>query len=291
MPIISSYINSIINPFISPLLGFIPVSGAAYMDSIIASSCCDIDATIEDSYDGSSQDWLNLIASPADGAGQADYDFFLGADGTSSTDDPLFTGTAGDDAAYFEMDGGDHFNLQAATNPLTLQKANRKTGGSPCTIGISFRTPTAITSPVHMFSTSSAFANYGFAIEMNFDGSWALKQYDSVLASSTWQFFGLFTLTASTDYTLFMALDLENTNTVKVWVNKTAPYSVIATPKASASDATVPAKISKKASSTGGEMENTTRVYGTYIFNTVLTDAEVLDAVDLLETRHARTYA
>ncbi|MGB0817404.1 MAG: hypothetical protein ACPGQQ_00765 [Candidatus Puniceispirillaceae bacterium] len=93
--------------------------GASYLDSVLASTICDLDATVSDSYGGSGQTWANLIASPADGASQSDYDFYLGAGSGSSTDDPTFNGTAGDAAAYWSFDGGDYFSLALGSSNET----------------------------------------------------------------------------------------------------------------------------------------------------------------------------
>ena len=67
-----------------------------------------LDAGSASSYDGSSQKWLDLS-----GNGQ---DFFRGADGSATTDDPTFNGSAGglSSSEYFSLDGGDFFRYDAA---------------------------------------------------------------------------------------------------------------------------------------------------------------------------------
>ncbi len=89
----------------------IAAGGGSYLDGVVTSAVCELDATVSDSYSGSGQTWANLVASPADGSAQADYDFTLGANDTASTDDPTFTGTAGDSGAYWSVDSGDNFTL------------------------------------------------------------------------------------------------------------------------------------------------------------------------------------
>jgi hypothetical protein len=66
----------------------------------------EIDATLEDCYSGSGTTLLNLEPTPADGAAQSDYDFIA----TGLT----FTGTAGDDAAYFDSAGSGYLTVDAA---------------------------------------------------------------------------------------------------------------------------------------------------------------------------------
>lgn len=99
-----------------------------YLDGVLDSVCCDLDATIEDSYGGSGQTWANLIASPADGADQTDYDFYLGDDG-GATADPTFTGSAGDAAAYFALNGSQYFSSKDFSAMPTLYNMH-KSGAS-----------------------------------------------------------------------------------------------------------------------------------------------------------------
>lgn len=100
------------------------------MQDIIPSANFDVDATVEASYGGSGQTFANLVVAPADGvASQTDYDFNLGADSGSSTDDPTFTGSAGDSGAYFLHDGGDFFRL-AAANTAWLENLFKDMSGT-----------------------------------------------------------------------------------------------------------------------------------------------------------------
>ena len=95
-----------------------PLLSAAspYLDGIESSTIFDLDSRITESYGGTGQTWANLVASPADSSSQTDHDRTLGADDSSSTDDPSFVGTAGDSAAYFAHDGGDWFNGTVLTD-------------------------------------------------------------------------------------------------------------------------------------------------------------------------------
>ena len=66
------------------------------------------------SYTGSGQEW-------DDTSGNTN-DFYRGADVTETTDDPTFNGVAGalTSSEYWSFDGGDRFNLVAASNPAEL---------------------------------------------------------------------------------------------------------------------------------------------------------------------------
>lgn len=66
---------------------------------------------VHDAWDYvSGQVWANSIASPADGSNQTDYDFYLGASGSSEGSDPTLVdgGTA---LAHFNFGGSQYFDF------------------------------------------------------------------------------------------------------------------------------------------------------------------------------------
>ena len=67
-----------------------------------------LDAGDSNSYSGTGQSWLDTSGN--------EQDFFRGADGSASTDDPTFNGTAGglSDTEYWSFDGGDFFRYDSA---------------------------------------------------------------------------------------------------------------------------------------------------------------------------------
>lgn len=83
-----------------------------------------LDAGDSASY-ASGQKWLDRS-----GGG---YDFFLGSDGTSGTNDPTFNGTPGglSNAEYFSFDGGDYLTYDAANEAWmnNLHKNNARSAG------------------------------------------------------------------------------------------------------------------------------------------------------------------
>jgi len=72
--------------------------------------------------------WKNLIASPADGAAQAAYDFVLGNTSSAEASDPAFNGVIGNESKneYFSFDGGQYFTLNGAMTTFleSLHKNN-----------------------------------------------------------------------------------------------------------------------------------------------------------------------
>lgn len=89
--------------------------GDGSLQDVVASACCDVDATKAASYPGTGQTWSNLVAAPADGSPQTAYDHYLGNTSDPSTDDPTFVGSAGSSSAYFSLDGADHFAMSSLT--------------------------------------------------------------------------------------------------------------------------------------------------------------------------------
>jgi hypothetical protein len=69
-----------------------------------------LDAGNSGSYPGTGNDWFNLVASPADGSDQADYDWVRGTG-------PAFVGTPGGMSAgeYFQWGGTEGFVMSAGT--------------------------------------------------------------------------------------------------------------------------------------------------------------------------------
>lgn len=132
-----------------------PGPGGGLQDEI-PSTCFHLDATDAASYPGSGQTWANLIASPADGSGKTDYDVWLGATSSSSTDDPTFNGTAGDAAAFFSVDGGDFFKSKG-NNPAMLNSFHK---GDPVWIAVAWRRgATGTSNGGSIFTTRAGSAN------------------------------------------------------------------------------------------------------------------------------------
>jgi hypothetical protein len=67
-----------------------------------------LDAGAASSYDGSAQSWLDLTGNG--------YDYFLGVDGSATTTDPTFNGSAGglSSSEYFSFDGGDEIRYDTS---------------------------------------------------------------------------------------------------------------------------------------------------------------------------------
>jgi len=264
-------------------MGINPDSGGGSLQDVIASACCDLDATITDSYT-TGQTWANLVAVPADGAGQTDYDFWLGEDGTTSTDDPTFTGTAGDSAAYFLADGGDFFTIKS--NTALINNMHKTTGGSDFWIAMAFYLPTDATLDGMFSSNSSSTTSVGIRslILSPAQTAFLAQQGDSaqVNAISTNTF-------TQSSYTIVIFSHSHSTNKTRIWMNSTTNEEFSHTFNTTTSDASDPFRF--MFSPNGVEAANGFRLVNSSIGNEYLDDTKVAAIVDALNIRHNRTYA
>ncbi len=273
---------------------FTPATGGAtYLDSVLASTCCDLDATIAASYGGSGQTWSNLIASPADGATQTDYDFWLGAGSGSASNDPTFTGSAGDPAAYFSLDGGDYFTIKNVSSPVTIYNLHKKTGGTN-----SWWMAAAYNSGL---DTASVVAGRGWL------GS-AYGAYMYRAASATWiqvdraggfdQVSAAVNQAANTDYLWIMSVNMESTsNNVRFWVNTRTKAQASKTWTSESTNTTYSFRLGATVDDNPPGTEVVTQFMPTskyYHFscgNAFIDDSDAANIFDHLNSRHGRTYA
>jgi hypothetical protein len=242
----------------------------------------DLDATLTSSYGGSGQTWANLIASPDDGSGQTAYDFFLGATNSATTDDPTFTGLANDVGAYFSFDGGDLFQI-AAGNTTKLANLHKTTGGGPFTIVVAGRSEGTVgTNGICGNIAGGGGAGAGFRISstqltaVHSDGT-TVRTSDATIS-----------LSANTIYLAAVAVDYTSTTFKTAFNARTFTSGT-----QNKGTVTATATTFQLASIGNGatKMRNTHRMYGIYAFNKLLSDADLSAVVDVLNSRHARTYA
>lgn len=260
-------------------------STPAYLDSVIDSVCCDLDATIAASYSGTGQTWANLIASPADGAAQTAYDFYLGADGLASTNDPTFNGTAGDAAAYWGFDGGDFFQI-AGGNTALLRDAHKTTGGPAITVGWAFKTPSSLSNFFGM-GTAGATADHGFRL-FSLGGGDDFRWYQTTGLNAITLFTAAPTIVADTDY-LFLASFDYTAGSFKYWLNSTTGVTETLVSNASTTNAADAFQLGSAGSV--APVPSGFRTYGFYIFNEILDNTKAAAIINHINARHGRTYA
>lgn len=262
--------------------------GPVYLDAVIDSACCDLDATIAASYPGSGQTWANLIANPADGAQQADYDFMRGTGVIETAADPAFNGTAGDAAAYFSLDGGDNFTGKSVAATPTLYNIHKKTGGANAWwIAAAYRAGADTTmAPWGRGWNATDLGMYLYRT------SGATTLYQSSGAANTPA--GLGVDQGTDDLLLIVSADMEATvNNVRVWANSTTGAVSSFTWVSVSANTVAPFCIGaamKESGVVNGRMAAGSRYYHFSCGNELLDDAKAASIIAHLQARHGRDY-
>ncbi len=266
-------------------------TGPAYLDAVVPSVVCDLDATISASYNGSGLTWANLIANPADGTTRSAYDFHLG-DGATSTTYPSFNGTAGTPTAYWGTDGTDYFKLKTLAGSVP-SKWHRTSGGTPFWVALTFRTPTGIFSGSRsLWGNALGIVNRGMlAFVTSADMAGMLSSNGSV-APILSNMYGPFA--GAAHYVFILSADpaLGSSN-VRSWVNTTSGSTFSHSFSASAVNSTDNFLIMATRGSQDGQqiMEADFRLYSFAMGNTLLDDAGAAAIIAHLNARHGRSYA
>lgn len=260
-----------------------------YLDGVIASVCCDLDATVAVSYGGSGETWANLIATPADGAAQTGYDFYLGLAATTDGAEPSFTGTAGDAAAYFACDGGDYFTIKNIANAPTLAKAHRSDVNGTW-IAFAWRSPASPAGYVRMLGSELL----GPGITLRYDN---LELFDctagngtsvSLLASD------VASVSADTDYLIIVSWDgTGSTDNARIWINQTTATATTSVALQTSTVDNTDGFLVGACLYSGAvtqPLQNGSRIYHFSAGNEFLDDTKAAAIIAHLETRHVRNY-
>lgn len=253
------------------------------MKGLVSSSVYDIDATQAASYGGTGQTLSNLVASPADGALQTAYNFYLGANNTATTDDPTFTGSAGDSAAYFALDGGDYFSNAAAISSF-MKSINKTTGGSSHWLAFAFRFAQNDLTQV-IFSTTTSTAIPGILISSS--GTENIQYAQRGDTASVSSAAPVSTLVNGSDYVAIFSVE-PSTNTIRRWVNTVTKTQSTLTFNTCVTDG-LGISIGAETDA-GNKMASGTRWYGWSAGNAFIDDAEAALIFGEYERRHARDY-
>lgn len=247
----------------------------------------DLDATIAASFDDGvdAQKWLNLIASPSDGAAQSDYDFYRGADGSSSTDDPTHTGTVGDAAAYFAMDGGDFFKLVSATNPATFKDLHKTTGGPDFWLALAFKFISSGTAQFPFATMGSSINAPHIRTQLLTTDKFRLHQRGAANAISA----DTSALTDGTDYVVIMS-HKHSSNITRIWINSSTPdVDGAHTFSTTTTDAATVGSIGAR-SNNSNQVANGTRIYAFSSGDEYLDNTKAGEIITLYRDRHSRVY-
>lgn len=257
--------------------------GPASLARILPSACFDLDATLVESYAGTGQGWSNIVANPADGSLATAYDFYRGNNDTAQSDDPAFTGTAGQQSGYWLLDGGDAFKQIATT---TLLANLHKADGDSFTVIAAFQYQPS-SSEQRLFSTqANGSTGPGLTIGINSTKKLMLRQKgDSGTSVSSLTAVTL----ANADYLCIVSHD-RNANNTRYWINSRTGTTVAHTFLAATGTALTPA-IGARASFDLDFLTANTRVYSMGFLNAAIDDAAAGLIYNLLNDRHGRVYA
>ena len=252
------------------------------LKDVVSSCVFDVDATIAASYGGSGQTWANLVTAPADGSAQAAYDFYLGAGSGGSSDDPTFTGTSGNAAAYFSLDGGDYFTLKSASNTSFLNNLHKTTGGQDFWIAAAFQLADASAAwPV--MGTNPTTNDEGIRVHVSSGEAVTLRQRGSGSVECA-----SINLSSGTNYTCLYSYS-HGSGTVRYWIN-----TVTATSESfsfSTSTSNPAGALSLFAANGGTNFAGTgTRVYAAAMGNAYIGNTEAAAIFAAYESRHGRDY-
>lgn len=259
------------------------IGGAApsYLNSVLASTVCDLDVTVAASYPGTGTTWANLVAAPADGASQTDYDFRTG-DGATSSTYPAFNGTAGSASAYWSLDTGDYFGLKSGTNTSFLAGLHKTTGGADFWMAVAYRHVANSAYQYPFATTANVASSIGLALETTNSNLFRIRQRggsSTVIGSSA------VTASNGTDY-LVIASHSHSANQTRFWINSLSNVQVSHSFNTTTTDATLAAQAGKG----NTNMADGTRIYSLALGNEYLDNTKAAAIIAHMEARHGRDY-
>lgn len=272
------------------IIGAGPGPGGGLQDEI-PSTCFHLDATDADSYPGSGQTWANLIASPADGSGQTDFDVWRGGSSSASTDDPTFNGTAGDSAAYWSFDGGDFFRctLSAANQPTLWKNMGKSNSDGVFWFAAAIRTSGA-SAINRLLSNRQVTTDFGFTSLISTINTAGLRVSNSNGSTGNNNTLVSTGYSQNTNYLVVISFD-PATKDVRYAVNSrtftTTNWSGFLT---NTSNATYPMEFDSGGNGSSPSA-NGARTYAYAGGNAYIGNTELDAIVDFFNAKHGRTYA
>lgn len=258
-------------------------SGPSMADTL--SSCVfDIDITQSGCYDGS-QTLSNLVSSPADGSNQSDYDFYLGADASASSDDPTINNNA-TQSAEIVFDGGDLCGLKASSVPVFLRDMLKTGSGKKYTFAMCLTRNSSTTSYALGFG-DVGISKIGFGVWTTASGSITFVEHRSSFSSKILANVNV----PATPSILIFSYD-ETARTLRYWVNTRTKRTMAFNHDANSTNLDDIAHIGaidyNGSKYYAGSNQKT---YAVSAFDEYIDDAQAEDIIDAYNTRHGRTYA
>lgn len=249
------------------------ISVSAYLDGVLAGVLMDLDATESASYPGSGTTWLNLSAN-----GGSTYNMpFVGT--------PVFTGTPGDNGAYFALSNGNYF--QIAANTAFINAMHKTTGGQDWTIILTFNSVDGTwTNIPHFIATRNDANGIGMAIFEN-----ASENINTGQTGDTGATTGPCNTTFSSGDYMVIISHSHSLNKTDYWAaSATRTGNIDHTFNATTSDAA--GKFTIGAESDGGQPLDSSNILlrSVALIEGVFNDTKAATAFAHLEARHGRDY-
>lgn len=176
------------------------------------------------SWDTGDTSWFNLTASPFSGASQSDYDFFLGTDATSETEDPTFTGTPGSAGAYFDFTraDGEYMELELGSTSTTfLKNLHQASNTQDWTLAVAIQSGISSSGQYYTFTNGfgSTSIQYGFQYHYrgNDTGRAQFKNDSDTETATTSN-----TVAENDDAVFILSYDVSE-NTLTIWMDDQTP--------------------------------------------------------------------
>jgi hypothetical protein len=249
------------------------ITRTAPLSDLVASAVFDVDATIGDSYGGTGQTWANIIA-------DTDYNHTLGNNASPSTDDPTFTGTPDDPAAYFNFDGGDRMHWTNGL-PDLIKQMHRTDIAQDWTLVWAGRSPASGGQFPFLRTGSGTAASQGVQLSWSASNGLLYQHYGDA-ASSFKRTFDV--VGADEDFVLAIGYD-HAAGEVTFWSNGAAGETVSFVLTTATADAATNTIFFAAAFPSNGS-----RIYAVSGFNEKLSDADFAKVAEHYELRHNRSY-
>lgn len=254
-----------------------PAAATPGLDSVLASTVFHVDATISASYPGTGTTWANLVAAPADGASQQDYNFTLHG-GLS------FTGAANDAGAYLLTDGTGY--AQLPTNTAFINDLH-KTAGSDFWFMAAIYTPDDSVAADGLFGTAAETSAAAEGFRCYIAGSSQrlfIRQHDG----SNFTASGSSSGTVPEDMNMILILSHSRAlNQTTFWTASTTGETIAHTFNPTTEDAMLALTLM---SEPGFKLPDGCKAYAFAMGNEYLDDTKAGAIFTALENAHGRTY-
>lgn len=257
------------------------------LGNLVPSCVFDLDATLNDSYPGSGDLWINYEPTPADGSASSAYNFDVGASSGSSSSDPTFTGAAGSPSAYWSMDGGDCFSINGSLTAF-LQNMHKSSGGADYWLSFAMRAQTSGTEQILFNSDSGASNRNGPRISIG-GGDDQLRLINCGASGfSTPNTPSGSVISDNSDY-VFIISYIHSTNTFRSWINDVRQSDITITPNTSTTNPTDTFLFRRPA---GNDLfvASGTRIYAAGCGNAAIGNVEAGLIYPEYKFRHERAY-